>query len=170
MDTSDGNFAITSPVSGSITVQEPNSNTYWWWWNNRYPISWTYSGSPGSMVTILLFKGSTQVATIATVPIGNAGWGSYEWTVPAGIGEGTDFSVHIQSTSQPSIMGASDNIWISHQWRDDAVSLDYQNINSLRQGNWHECPRSFRDTLYVLYSICVEWQRNRNCRILRYPE
>jgi len=32
---------------------------------------------------------------------------------------------------QPAISGSSDNFRVYHQWRDDAVAFDYQNIGSL---------------------------------------
>ena len=63
----------------SITVTSPNGGESW----DRsvsQTLTWSYTGSPGSTVTIVLLKGTTTIGTIAdNVPIGSSGKGSYIW-------------------------------------------------------------------------------------------
>ncbi len=85
-DVSNSYFTITSAATGSITVVEPNTDSYWWW-DSQFPIKWTYTGNPGAMVNITLIRNGVEVAPIATVPLGSSGAGSYEWKVPRNIGD-----------------------------------------------------------------------------------
>ena len=110
-DLSDNQFSIvadTVPIS-SITVTSPNGGEKWKR-GNPYPITWKYTGSPGSSVSIVLFQGDTQVYTVASsVSIGSDGSGSFTWNIPADKPLGSDYKVRIQSVSQPSIKDLSDN-------------------------------------------------------------
>ncbi len=62
-------ITVTSP-NGGETLKRGTTNT----------VSWSYTGSPGSTVNLVLLKGSTAVGTIAdSVPTGSGGKGSYSW-------------------------------------------------------------------------------------------
>ena len=80
-DMSDNYFTVTSGTTSpaSITVTSPNGGESW----DRsisHSITWSYTGSPGSNVKIVLLKGGVEVGTIAnSVPIGSGGKGSYSW-------------------------------------------------------------------------------------------
>ena len=130
-DVSDTYFTITSAATGSITVVEPNTDSYWWW-DSQFSIRWTYTGNPGSMVNIILIRNGVEVAPIATVPLGSNGAGSYAWKVPRNIGDSYEkiHSIRVQSTTQPSISDDSDNFRVSHQWHDDAIAFMYGNLIS----------------------------------------
>ena len=128
---SDTYFTITSAATGSITVVEPNTDSYWWW-DSQFSIRWTYTGNPGSMVNIILIRNGVEVAPIATVPLGSNGAGSYAWKVPRNIGDSYEkiHSIRVQSATQPSISDDSDNFRVSHQWHDDAIAFMYGNLIS----------------------------------------
>ena len=93
----------------SITVTSPNGGETWK--RGTYQtITWSYSGSPGPTVKIVLLKGGTEVSTIASsAPIGSVGKGSYTWLISSSTTTGSDFKVSIQSTSQPAIKDTSNN-------------------------------------------------------------
>ena len=80
-DVSDNYFTVTTGTTSpaSITVTSPNGGESW----DRsisHTITWSYTGSPGSNVKIVLLKGGVEVGTIAnSVPIGSGGKGSYSW-------------------------------------------------------------------------------------------
>jgi hypothetical protein len=109
-DTSDGTFTITSgTTASSITVTSPNDGQTWKRGTTQ-TITWSYSGSPGSNVKIVLLKGSTQVGTlVSTTPVGSGGKGSYTWKIARSSTTGTNYKVSIQSTSQSSIKDTSDS-------------------------------------------------------------
>jgi hypothetical protein len=107
-DTSNNNFIITTgTTASSITVASPNGGETWQR-GKTYPITWSYAGSPGSSVSIVLLKGGAQVLTIApNTPIGSGGSGSYSWKIPSDKPIGKDYQVRIQSTSKPTIKDTS---------------------------------------------------------------
>src|SRR5665647_1835129 len=109
-DTSNNNFIITTgTIASSITVTSPNGGETWQR-GKTYPITWSYAGSPGSSVSIVLLKGGTQVLTIASsTPIGSGGSGSYSWKIPSDKPIGKDYQVRIQSTSKPTIKDTGNN-------------------------------------------------------------
>ena len=65
---------------------------------------WSYTGSPGSLVKIVLLKGGSEVGTInASTSIGSGGTGSYAWPISTTGTTGGDYKVKVQSISQPAI-------------------------------------------------------------------
>ncbi len=113
-DTSNNYFKIvaeTTPAD-SITVVSPDDGETWKR-GNAYPITWKYTGSPGSSVSIVLFKGDSQVYTIASsTPVGTGGSGSFDWKIPSDKPLGSDYKVRVQSISQPAIKDTSNNHFI----------------------------------------------------------
>ena len=108
-DTSDNYFTITpaGTVAPSITVTAPNGGETWYKYTTR-TITWSYIGTPGSTVKIVLLKGVTEVSTISSsVSIGSNGKGTYSWFVPTTLVSGSDYTVSIQSTSQPTVKDVS---------------------------------------------------------------
>jgi hypothetical protein len=92
-------ITVTSPNGGEV-LNQGSSKT----------VTWSYAGSPGSTVKIILLKGGTQVGTIAdNVPIGSGGTGSYSWPVSSSWATGSDYKVSVQSTTQPTIKDTSNN-------------------------------------------------------------
>ena len=107
--TSPGTTITALPSTSSLTVTSPNGGEMWKR-GNPYPIRWSYRGSPGSLVNIVLFQGNTQVYTIASsVSIGNDGSGSFNWNIPADKPLSNEYKVRVQSISQPDIKDLSDN-------------------------------------------------------------
>jgi hypothetical protein len=110
-DMSDKCFSIVADTTptGSITVVSPNGGESWLR-GNAYPITWTYTGNPGSMVSIVLYMGENLVYTVTpSTSIGSGGAGSYTWNIPSDKPLGNDYRVSIQSTSQPAIKDLSDD-------------------------------------------------------------
>ena len=101
--------SITSITTPSITITSPAGGETWTRGTTK-TITWSYTGNPGSTVDIDLLKGGLKVGTIAdSVPIGSGGQGSYSWpiTSAATATTGNDFTVRVQSTSQPTVKDTS---------------------------------------------------------------
>ena len=93
----------------SITVKTPNGGENWQR-GTSHTITWSYTGSPGSTVKIVLLKAGTEIGTIAgSVPVGSNGKGSYSWQISSIGSSGSDYKVSVQSISQPAIKDASNN-------------------------------------------------------------
>ena len=110
-DMSDNYFTVTSGATtpASITVTSPNGGEIWKR-GNAYPINWSYTGSPGSSVSIVLFDGDTQVFTIASsTSTGSGGLGSYTWDIPSNKPLSNEYKVRVQSTSQSTVKDLSNN-------------------------------------------------------------
>jgi C1A family cysteine protease len=116
-DTSNNYFTLTSATTAietttpSITVTSPNGGETWKRGTSQ-TITWDYTGSPGSAVTIVLMKGSTVAGTIKdNTSIGSGGKGSYTWPISSSGtgGTGSDYKVSVQSISQPTIKDTSNN-------------------------------------------------------------
>jgi len=100
--------APTLSSTSSITITSPNGGETWTAGTSK-TITWSYTGSPGSTVKIEFLKGGVPFTTIASVPIGSGGKGSYTYSIWSGRTPGADYKVRIQSTSQPTILDMSDN-------------------------------------------------------------
>jgi hypothetical protein len=98
----------TTPSGTSITVTSPNGGESWQR-GTSHAITWSYTGSPGSTVNIMLVKGSTEVGTIATgVSIGSGGKGSYTWAISSAVSTtGSDYKVSVKSAIQSTIKDSS---------------------------------------------------------------
>ena len=106
-DTSDENFTIASPT---ITVLTPsNGDNY----ARGSPLSmtWTYTGNPGPTVTIDVLKGTGILKTLASVPTGSGGHGSYNVTVPAGTPVGSDYMIRVTSGSYAACTDTSNGMF-----------------------------------------------------------
>ena len=67
-----------------------------------------YTGTPGTAVKIILLKAGAEVGTIVGgVSIGSGGTGSYTWAINPSGSTGSDYSVSVQSISQPTIKDTS---------------------------------------------------------------
>jgi PKD repeat protein len=109
-DTSNNNFNISpasGPSSATITVISPNGGETWKRGTTQ-TISWSYTGDPGSTVTIVLLKAGTQVGTIKdSTSTGASGTGSYSWSLGTTGMTGNDFRIKVLSVSQPAVSDAS---------------------------------------------------------------
>jgi hypothetical protein len=115
-DSSNNYFTLT-PVSStttttpSITLTSPNGGESWQR-GTTHTVSWSYTGSPGSTVKLVLLKAGTEVGTIiASTSIGSGGTGSYTWPIASSGTTGSDFKVMVQSISQPAVTDSSNNIF-----------------------------------------------------------
>ena len=101
--------AAPSSSASSITLTSPNGGESWKRGTSNM-VTWSYAGSPGSSVKIVLMKAGTEVGTIvASAPLGSGGKGSYTWPISSAGVTGSDFRVSIQSSSQPAIKDISNN-------------------------------------------------------------
>jgi hypothetical protein len=93
-------------LPSSISVNSPNGAEVWQAGTTQ-KIKWTYTRNPGSQVNIELMKGGIYINLISSsVPIGNSGSGSYDWSIATIQTPGTDYKVRITSSSNP---GYTDN-------------------------------------------------------------
>jgi YD repeat-containing protein len=105
---SNGAFTISSPT---ISVVTPSGGQGWLAASNL-PISWSYSGDPGSTVKIELLKSGQLNTTIAaSAPVGNNGSGSYSWPVPSNQAPGADYSIRVTSVSNNTISAISAGVF-----------------------------------------------------------
>ena len=101
------NVASPSAVAASITVVSPNGGEVWAQ-NTTHPITWSYTGTPGSAVKIDLMKnGIFYQAIVASTPIGSAGSGSYSWTIRTISTPGTTYRVRVTSTTNATVNDTS---------------------------------------------------------------
>jgi len=62
-------------------------------------LRWSYSGNPGSPVTVELLKAGIVDGTVASnVSLGEGGNGSFTWTVPSNQTPGPDYQIRVRST------------------------------------------------------------------------
>jgi|WetSurMetagenome_2_1015567.scaffolds.fasta_scaffold07652_5 PKD repeat protein len=92
----------------TITVTSPNGGQSWQAGSTQ-TISWTYKGTAGTYVKILLLKAGKTVATVAAgAPIGTKGAGSYLWAIPSAQVAGKNYKVTIISTKNYKYRDTSD--------------------------------------------------------------
>jgi hypothetical protein len=108
-DTSNNYFTITPATSSTITVTSPNGGETWQRGTSR-KVTWSYTGTPGSIVKIVLFKRETEIGTIAaSTSIGSGGTGSFTWNINPTGSYGGDYKVKISSINKPTISDISNN-------------------------------------------------------------
>ena len=108
-----GTSPTTTPGTtvSSITVTAPNGGEIWKR-GTSHAVTWSYTGSPGSTVTIEILKGGSLVGTIAeNVPLGSGGKGTYTWPIYASGTTGSDYRVSIRSTTQAAIKDTGNNFF-----------------------------------------------------------
>jgi hypothetical protein len=112
-DVSNTYFTITpAGTPCSITVTSPNGGQTWKR-GTSHAVTWTYSGSCGPTVKIMLLKAGSEVGTIASsAPVGSGGLGSYTWNINPTGATGSDYRVSIQSISQPAGKDTSNSNFI----------------------------------------------------------
>ncbi len=94
--------ALTSNVTGSITVMTPSSN---WATTYTYGINWSSQNVLGNVsIKLSLDKGSTYSTTIAAI-VPNSG--SYSWNIPSSQTTSSSCIVKIESASNPAMFGLS---------------------------------------------------------------
>ena len=105
-------YATTPPPTPTPTPLHhhvPNGGETWQR-GASHMVNWSYTGSPGLYVKIVLLKAGTEVGTIASsVSIGGSGAGSYTWPISTTGLTGNDFKVSVQSISQQTIKDTSNN-------------------------------------------------------------
>jgi len=101
-------FDLAGNVSPSIVVDSPGGMTIWIKSQSR-KIEWTSTGSIGS-VNIALYKGAAKVKNIA---LGTPDDGLATWTVPTTLTNGTDYSIRVWKSGDPSVSGSSDSFQIN---------------------------------------------------------
>jgi 5-hydroxyisourate hydrolase-like protein (transthyretin family) len=96
---SSASFAITSPNGGES-----------WQAGSTKTITWSYSGSPGSYVSLQLYRsGSLDQSIVSSTSAGSGGSGSYSWNIPVTLENGSDYKVKVTSLSNSSWADYSNN-------------------------------------------------------------
>jgi hypothetical protein len=99
------------PTTPSITVTAPNGGETWKR-GTTHTVTWTYTGSPGTTVKLVLVKEGIEVGTIiGSTPLGSSGTGFYIWPIASSGTTGNDFKVRVESLSQPTINDTSNAIF-----------------------------------------------------------
>ncbi len=101
-DVSESPFSIRS----AITVTSPDGGENYLV-GSILPMSWTYSGNPGSMVNIDVVKGPTVLKTLTGIPIGSDGSGLLNVTIPASTPPGADYEIRVTSASYSACFDVS---------------------------------------------------------------
>ncbi|MBN2042865.1 MAG: hypothetical protein JW754_03585 [Candidatus Aenigmarchaeota archaeon] len=97
-------FTIVPEPSRSITVTSPNGGETYNKGETR-TITWSSSGITGN-VKIDLLKGGSNEMTLVTSTSND---GSYSWTVPGSLADGSDYSIKITSLSYTTVSDVSNN-------------------------------------------------------------
>jgi hypothetical protein len=101
------------PTPATISVTAPAGGAKWQAGSTQ-TISWTYTGSPGSAVKIVLLNKAAVASTISSsTPIGSNGSGSYTWAIPSSLAAGSNYQIQVSSTSTASCYGVSNSFTIS---------------------------------------------------------
>jgi hypothetical protein len=88
--------------SAAFTITSPNGGEAWQAGSTK-TITWSYSGSPGSYVSLQLYKsGSLYQSINSSTSAGSGGSGSYSWNIPGTLESGSDYKVKITSLSNSS--------------------------------------------------------------------
>ena len=93
---------VEAPAPPEITVTSPNGRETWIK-GTAYTVTWTDNISGN--VKIRLLKGSTTAAIIAASTPSD---GSFDWTVPTSLAEGSNYKVEVLSLDDPTIRDQSD--------------------------------------------------------------
>ena len=99
-DVSNANFSITASAGTYVTVLQPNGGENWVA-GRSYLISWI--DDLPEAVNIELWKGGVYNSSIHTNLVGS----TYVWTIPSTQTPGTDYSVKVVSTLDPTILDHS---------------------------------------------------------------
>lgn len=96
----------TGTATKSITVTYPDAAGITWYNGGRYLVTWNVEGITGN-VNIYLYKGTSQVATVATgVP---ATPGEYPYMVPSSLAAATNYKIRVTDASNSNVYDMSNN-------------------------------------------------------------
>lgn len=95
---------LTGEPLNTVSVKAPNGGENWLK-GSSHTIQWSYTGTVGTMFKIELLKAGTLDSLIADVTNTGSPDQSYDWTIPASLTLGSDYTVRITG-SDP--MGYSD--------------------------------------------------------------
>jgi bacillopeptidase F len=95
-------------VGPSLTVISPNGGEGWKS-GSIMEIRWSYTGNPGSHISIELLKGDDLYTSIRVKHRGRKGIGSLFWRIPKDSPPGNDYKIRISSTINGLYTDMSDN-------------------------------------------------------------
>jgi hypothetical protein len=99
-DLSDATHTDTGPYfeivdATAIEVTEPTEDAVWHM-DTTQQIRWRYSGSPGAMVRIWLYRDGASIRQIGPMmSIGSGGVGSYDWALPDDLTPGDGYTIRV---------------------------------------------------------------------------
>ena len=106
------NFTIVG-LPDAILVSAPDGGSPWQAGTTQM-IQWSYTGNPGSTVSIKLYKAGVLNSTIvSSTSTGSGGIGSYSWAIPESLTPASDYKVEVASVLNPLITDQSNNFTIS---------------------------------------------------------
>ncbi|OPZ44139.1 MAG: Ser-Thr-rich glycosyl-phosphatidyl-inositol-anchored membrane family protein [Euryarchaeota archaeon ADurb.BinA087] len=98
----------TFTISPAITVVSPDGGEEWKQ-GSTHPITWTYSGNPGTAVKIEALRNDKVLAVVTpSTPIAS---GSYNLTFPANTPLGSGYQIRITSTSYAACSDTSNGVF-----------------------------------------------------------
>ena len=96
------------PPSASLTLVSPNGGESWSI-GSTHTIQWSYTGTPGTTLTIKLLHNDNLYSTLsASTPLGTSGTGSFNWTPAMTLPSDTTYSIRITSNQNSSYTDTSD--------------------------------------------------------------
>jgi len=114
----DTNVEFTYYEPPSLTITIPDSTTSWETGTTQ-SITWTSTGSI-SDVRIELYKGGVlERVIVASTPND----GSFDWTIPTDLVDGTDYQIRISDASNPATYDDSDSFEISTSVVIDSITV-----------------------------------------------
>jgi len=103
-DTSDTIFTIEGPPPPEINVISPAGGENWQSYSTQ-TITWDCNGNVGTYLKIELLKGTTVISTITNYA--RTSTGSYSWFIPSNQAGGSDYSIRVTSTTNPTYTDTS---------------------------------------------------------------
>ena len=98
----------TFTISPAITVLSPDGGEEWNQ-GSMHPITWTYSGNPGTTVKIEALRNDKVLAVVTpSTPIAS---GSYNLTFPLTTPLGSGYQIRVTSTSYPACSDTSNGVF-----------------------------------------------------------
>jgi len=98
-------FSVLAGPPDSLVLTSPNDGGSWRR-GSILAITWSYAGSPGTQLKILLLDGSLTKKILSNKA--NLGSGSFNWKVPADFSKGRNYRIRIISRQEPTLQDTSD--------------------------------------------------------------
>ncbi len=102
-------FTIAATAAPSLTLLSPVGGESYKV-GTVQTVKWNYKGDPGKTIYVIMNNSGKVLYSLGTVPVGNGGSGSFNWTVPPR-SMGTENSIKIVSTTNDRIFDGSKRVF-----------------------------------------------------------